>query len=250
MSLTLSRMPSCHIRRVSGSLRQRLTRLLTGAMRPRRQALSWWCAGGAGVNAVPRGFCVGWRRATPSSVTPCKPTACHSWLPRWPWRGRPSGQARSVEAAWSGRTQAHEAPGGRDAAQVLQPRPRVLAALTRLLCRRVWGARQGALGAVMTQRGAAAGGAAWSTADAAAAKDNSAAAAPRGWRQAAPLRHGASPQGRKAFRTTGSKPCIHGGAGDGRRPPKRPWSRGRGGGLRETSIPRRRSAGVGRGQGA
>ena len=125
--------------------------------------------------------------------------------PRWQWRGRHIGHALSVDAAWSGLTQEHDAQGGIDEEQVFQHMPLFLAALTRLLCSRVCGARHGSLGAVMTKRGAASGGAAWSTADEAASKDKSASASPRWWRKASTLRHGASPKVRKAFRNTGSK---------------------------------------------
>jgi hypothetical protein len=62
-----------------------------------------------------------------------------------------------VDAARHGLTEAHDAQRGIDQQEVLQPMPFVLAALTRLLCSRVCGARDGSLGAVMTKRGATAG---------------------------------------------------------------------------------------------
>ena len=125
--------------------------------------------------------------------------------PRWKRiRGR-VGQTLVVDTAWSGRTQEHDAQRGLDEEQVFQPMPLFLAALTRFLFSRVCGARHGSLGAVMTKRGAAAGVAAWSTADEAASTGRSASASPRWWRNASTLRHGASPKVRKAFRKTGSK---------------------------------------------
>src|SRR5262252_3598800 len=110
------------------------------------------------------------------------------------------GQALVVDATWGGLTQEDDAQRGVDQEEIFEHMPLFLAAITRFLFSRVCGARDGSLGAVMTKRGAAAGGAAWSTADEAASKDKSASASPRWWRKASTLRHGASPKVRKACR--------------------------------------------------
>ena len=130
-----------------------------------------------------------------------------------------------VDAARSGLTQEHDAPWGIEQEQIVQPRPLVLAALTRFLCRCVWGARDGALGAVMTKRGATAGGAVWTVADGANVMGSSPSSPSRWWRQASTRRHGASPQVRKVLRNPGSKTCIHWVAVDWRMPNQRPCSR-------------------------
>src|SRR5262245_43961344 len=115
------------------------------------------------------------------------------------------GDALVMDTARMRLTQEHDAQRGIDEEQVFQHMPLFLAAITRFLCSRVCGARNGSLSAVMTKRGAAAGVAAWSTADEAASQGSSASASPRWWRNASTLRHGASPKVRKAFRNTGSK---------------------------------------------
>lgn len=115
-----------------------------------------------------------------------------------------------VDAARSGLAQEHDAQRGIDQQEVLQPRPFFLAALPRLLCSRVCGARDGALGAVMTQRGATAGVGACTASDGANTEGQSATSLPREWRKASRPRQGASPKVRKAFRNTGRKTCIHG----------------------------------------
>jgi len=74
--------------------------------------------------------------------------------PRRQWRRGRIGQARVVDASRMGRTQEHHAQRGIAQQQVFQPRPLFLAAITRLLFRRVCGARDGSLGAIRPQRGA------------------------------------------------------------------------------------------------
>src|SRR5262245_3159692 len=92
-----------------------------------------------------------------------------------------------------------------DQEQVFQHMPLFLAAITRLLFSCVCGARDGSLSAVMTKRGAAAGGAAWTASDRADAKGRSAHSPSRYWRKAVTLRQGAYPKVRKALRNTGSR---------------------------------------------
>src|SRR5712691_3696751 len=99
-----------------------------------------------------------------------------------------------VDASRMGLTQEHEAQCGIAQQEVFQHMPLFLAAITRLLFRRVCGARDGSLGAVMTQRGAAAAGAAWTVSDGADAKGRSTHSPSRGWRTASTLRQGASPK--------------------------------------------------------
>jgi hypothetical protein len=76
--------------------------------------------------------------------------------PRTPRRQRLRrglGEALVMDTARRRLAQAQEAPGLLDQQQVCQPGPCFLAAITRLRCSRVGGARQGSLGPSMTQRG-------------------------------------------------------------------------------------------------
>jgi hypothetical protein len=155
-----------------------------------------------------------------------KPQVLEPRTPRWQRRGRGVGAARVMDPAWRRRTQAEEAPGPIDQEAVWQHGTRLLAAIARLLCSRLMGARDGALGAVMTNRGAAGGVAAW-TASAGEASTGWGGPSPsRRARQASTRRQGASPQGRRVWRHTGQKTCIHGVALDWRLPNQRPWSSG------------------------
>ena len=132
------------------------------------------------------------------------------------------GDALVVDASRLGLPQEQEAQRGVEQQEGVQHRALFLPARARFLCRRIVGARDGSFGAVMTKRGAA-----WTASDGAAdAKGTGGPSPPRCWRKASTLRQGASPKVRKVFRSTGSKPCIHGVALDWRRPNTRPWRRG------------------------
>jgi hypothetical protein len=101
--------------------------------------------------------------------------------------------------------QAEDAPGLIDQEQVVQHVPLVLAAITRVLCSRVVGARDGSLGAVMTTRGATGGGVRCPASAGDGSKGRDGTATPRHACKASTLREGASPMGRKVWRHTGSK---------------------------------------------
>src|SRR5712691_5988873 len=135
------------------------------------------------------------------------------------------GHALVVDAARLGLTQEQDAQRSVDQQEVFQHMPLFLPAIARFLFSRIFGARDGSFGAVMTKRGAAAGVAAWTAADGADAKGRGGNSPPRRWRKASTLRQGASPKLRKVLRSTGSKTCIHCVALDWRMPNKRPWSR-------------------------
>jgi hypothetical protein len=136
---------------------------------------------------------------------PLKAQVLQQLTPSRQWiRGR-IGQALVVDAPRMGLTQEHDAQRGVDQQQVFQHMPLFLAAITRLLFSRVCGARDGSLGAIMTKRGAASGGAAWTASDGADAKGTGGHSPPRRARKASTLRQGASPKVRKVLRSTGSK---------------------------------------------
>ncbi len=134
------------------------------------------------------------------------------------------GKAFVMDTALMGLTQEENAHSPIDQQKVLDHLPLFLAALTRLLCNRIVGARHGALGAVMTKRGAAVGLAAWTSSAGDAPNGRGGTSPPRRSRKASTRRQGASPKVRKVVRNTGSKTCIHCVALDWRMPNKRPWS--------------------------
>jgi hypothetical protein len=102
-------------------------------------------------------------------------------------------------------TQEEDAQRRVDQQQVFQHVPLFLAAIARFLFSRVVGAREGALGAVMTKRGAPGVGAARtsSAGDTSSGPDDS--STPSRARKASTLRQGASPKVCNVFRNTGSK---------------------------------------------
>jgi hypothetical protein len=102
--------------------------------------------------------------------------------------------------------QAAEAQGALDQEQVFQQGPLCLAARTRFLGHRVVGARDGALGAVRTTRGAADGGGLGPASAGALCRDQDGPSPPRRACQASTRREGASPVGRRVWRNTGRKP--------------------------------------------
>ena len=129
--------------------------------------------------------------------------------PRRQWRRCGVGDALNVDASRMGRTQKQEAQRGVDQQEVLQHVALFLAALARFLCSWSLGARDGALGAVMTKRGGALETAAGVSSDAADANSADASArggpsTPRRWRKASMVRQGASPKVRRVVRSTGS----------------------------------------------
>src|SRR5215510_967019 len=118
--------------------------------------------------------------------------------PRRPRLWRRVGNPFVLDTALMGLTQEKNAQSPIEQQQVLEPMSLFLAAITRCLFHRIVGARHGALGAVMTKRGAAAAGE--------TANDSSGTVPPRRSRKASTLRQGASPNVRKVVRNPGSKP--------------------------------------------
>ena len=115
----------------------------------------------------------------PCQREPLQAHVLQQLTPRRQRRRRRIGQTRVVDAARGGRTQEHDAQCGIEQQQIFQPMPLCLAALTRLLFSRVWGARDGSLGAVMTKRGAAAAVGACTAADGADGTGSGASIPPR-----------------------------------------------------------------------
>jgi hypothetical protein len=120
--------------------------------------------------------------------------------PRRQWIRRGIGDALIMHTARMRLTQKQNTQGSIDQQEVFERMPLFLAAITRFLFRRIVGARDGSLGAVVTKRGAAAGGAAGASS---AGKCGS--ATPSCSRKASTLRQGASPKVRRVLRNTGSK---------------------------------------------
>jgi len=126
--------------------------------------------------------------------------------PRRQRRGGGSGAAFVMDTTRMRLAQEEDGPGFLDQEQVVQHVPLLLAAITRLLFSRVVGAREGALGAVMTTRGATGGGALCPASAGAMSRDEAGTATPRRACTAATLREGASPLVRRGVRNTGRKP--------------------------------------------
>ena len=115
------------------------------------------------------------------------------------------GDALVMHTARMRLTEEQNAQGPIDQEEVFQHVALFLAAITRLLFSRVLGARDRSLGAVMTKRGAAGGGAAGTSCAAEASSGTAPATMPScAWR-ASTWRQGASPKVRSALRNTGSK---------------------------------------------
>jgi hypothetical protein len=127
----------------------------------------------------------------------------HQLTPGWPWRGCAVGETLVMPTARMGLTQAQHPPGGIDQPEVLEHVPLLLAAITRVLCSRVVGARDGALGAIMTTRGTTAGVAGWPSPTGDGAGGRCGHSTPRGSHNAATRRQGASPKARRVLRHTG-----------------------------------------------
>ena len=115
------------------------------------------------------------------------------------------GEALVMDTTRMRLAQEEDVQGCIDQEQVFQPVPLLLAAITRFLCSRVVGARDGSLGAVMTKRGATGGGALCPAAAGDRSRDEDGTATPRRACQAATLREGASPMVRRVWRNTGRK---------------------------------------------
>ena len=115
------------------------------------------------------------------------------------------GHALVVDASRLGLTQEQDAQLGVDQQEIFHHMPLFLPTIARALFRRIGGAWDGSFGAVMTKRGAAAGGAAWTASNGVNATGRGGALPPRRWRKASTLRQGASPKVRKVVRSTGSK---------------------------------------------
>ena len=101
--------------------------------------------------------------------------------------------------------QEEDAQGAIDQEKVFQHVPLFLAAITCFLFRRVVGARDGSLGAVMTKRGATGGGVLCPASAGELSSDKDGTSTPRRACKASTLREGASPIVRRALRNTGSK---------------------------------------------
>jgi hypothetical protein len=110
-----------------------------------------------------------------------------------------------MDTALMGRTQEQNAQRGVDQQDVFQHVSLFLAAITRFLFSRIVGARNGALGAVMTKRGAAVGVAAWPSSSGDTSNGRGGPSIPRRSRKASIVRQGASPKRRSVLRNTGSK---------------------------------------------
>jgi hypothetical protein len=149
----------------------------------------------------------------------------------------------------------HEAEAqGLDAQAILHRVGFGLAALTRGLLSRSWGAAEAACRPVMGTRGEA-GAAAGMIATGAGASSRGAtpgaAAAsetPRRWARAVRERAGAAPRLRRAATSAGSRTCIHCWAWRWPSPPRRPGPTWRLDVCREGRRKHRRSSGAGRGQ--
>jgi hypothetical protein len=113
-----------------------------------------------------------------------------------------------VDAARRGLTQKQDAQCGIDQQEVLQHVALFLAAIARFLGSGILGARNGALGAVMTKRGGALGAAEGGSSASAAPSASDGTSTPRRWRKASTVRQGASPTVRRVLRNTGSNTCI------------------------------------------
>ena len=123
-------------------------------------------------------------------------------------RRRHVGHALLMDTARMGLTQEQHGQRSVDQQEVFQHMTLVLATRARVLFRRVRGARNGALGAIMTKRGAAVGSAAWAVSAVADARGRGGNAPPSRWRKVSILRQGASPKVRSVVRNTGSKTWI------------------------------------------
>ena len=110
---------------------------------------------------------------------PLKAHVLQPLAPRRQWRQCRVGQALVVDAARRGLTQEQEAQLGVYQEEILHPMPLVLPARARVLCRRICGAWDGSCGAVMTKRGAAASGAAWTASAGVNAKGSGGTSPPR-----------------------------------------------------------------------
>jgi hypothetical protein len=110
-----------------------------------------------------------------------------------------------MDAARMRLAQEEDAPGLINQQEVFQRVPFFLAAITRFLFSRVVGARNGALGAIMTKRGAAVGGSAGTASAREASTGTEGPATPSCSRRASIWRQGASPKVRSVLRNTGSK---------------------------------------------
>ncbi len=115
------------------------------------------------------------------------------------------GDALVVDASRMGLTQKQDAQRGVDQQEVFQHVALFLAAIARFLWSWILGARDGALGAVMTKRGAAAGvSSASEDANSEDASDRGGTSTASRWRKASTVRQGASPKVRRVLRNTGS----------------------------------------------
>ena len=115
------------------------------------------------------------------------------------------GDALVMHTAGMRFTQKQNPQGGIDQQDVFEPMPLFLTAIVRVLFSRVVGAWYGALGPVMTKRGATGGVAARSSSVGDASRARGGTSTPRYWLKASTLREGASPKARSVLRNTGSK---------------------------------------------
>jgi hypothetical protein len=172
---------------------------------------------------------------------------------RGPGRGGGLGKRLILAAAAVGGAPQEERAQGLDAQDMFDRMVRLLAALTRRRCRRVWGADAPPCGAGRGTRGEA-GAAAGPLATGAGACARgatrgaaSAAETPSRCARAVRERAGAAPRARRAARRAGRRTGLHCWAWPGTIPQKRPCPPGRAEVWRSTRMHHRRSAGVGRG---
>jgi hypothetical protein len=125
--------------------------------------------------------------------------------PRWQRIGCGIGDAFVMDTTRMCLAQEEDAQGSIDQEKVFQHVPLFLAAITRFLFSRVVGARDGALGAVMTKRGATGGEVSWPASAGDVGSGREGTSTPRRACKASTLREGASPKVRRVLRNTGSK---------------------------------------------
>jgi hypothetical protein len=154
---------------------------------------------------APAGLLRGWEDVHTGQCTGLKAQIVQQLTARRQRRGRGLGEALVMDTAWRRLTQEEKAHGPIDPSQVFQRVPLFLAALTRFLCSRIVGARDGSRGAIMTQRGAAGGEAACPASWAGVFRGGAGTSPPRRACKAATWRKGASPTLRKVVRNTGSR---------------------------------------------
>ena len=151
--MTRSRAPAFRRRFVSGTMRQRLTQLLTCSMRTRRRAMRRFAAFWARVRALPRGFLVGMMLSTWSSVNANKPRSWSHRLPTGQGVGHGIRNPLVGDTARIGVTQQENRERRVDQQHIFHRMAFFLTAITARLFKRVLGAREAPFGAIVATRG-------------------------------------------------------------------------------------------------